>query len=483
MNMNREILRIALPNIVSNITVPLMGIVSTAIAGHWGADSAATIGALAIGVSIFNFIYWNCSFVRMGTSGLTAQAFGAGDFRECTNMLARALSVSAVMGVLMILLQYPVGELALWAMNGSEMTRDYFYARIWAVPAGIVLFGFNGWFTGMQNAIFPMLTAVTVNIVHILCSLWFAFGMDMGIVGIAYASVIAQWTGVALSALLLAAKYRPILTGIDWSEVLDLKPLKTFFIINRDIILRTFCIVAVYTFFTGASARMDDPALLAVNTLGVIYLVEKGGQTVTDWASLKGQTIYATGKGSTPEYALNYLLEENGLDPATDVTIEWKSEPTEIVAQMAAQDHVIALLPQPFVTVAQSKFEDLAISIDLTEEWDKLDNGSQLITAGLVVRTEFAKEHPQAVADFLEEYNASTAYVNENVAEAAQLVEQYDIVEAAVAEKAIPYCNIVCITGQEMMTSVQGYFQVLFDQNPQSVGGTLPGDDFYYLGQ
>ena len=238
MNMNREILRIALPNIVSNITVPLMGIVSTAIAGHWGADSAATIGALAIGVSIFNFIYWNCSFVRMGTSGLTAQAFGAGDFRECTNMLARALSVSAVMGVLMILLQYPAGELALWAMNGSEMTRDYFYARIWAVPAGIVLFGFNGWFTGMQNAIFPMLTAVTVNIVHILCSLWFAFGMDMGIVGIAYASVIAQWTGVALSALLLAAKYRPILTGIDWSEVLDLKPLKTYFIINRDIILR-----------------------------------------------------------------------------------------------------------------------------------------------------------------------------------------------------------------------------------------------------
>mgnify|MGYP002543585064 CR=1 FL=1 len=267
MNMNREILRIALPNIVSNITVPLMGIVSTAIAGHWGADSAATIGALAIGVSIFNFIYWNCSFVRMGTSGLTAQAFGAGDFRECTNMLARALSVSAVMGVLMILLQYPVGELALWAMNGSEMTRDYFYARIWAVPAGILLFGFNGWVTGMQNALIPMFTAITVNVVHVLCSLWFAFGLDMGIVGIAYASVIAQWTGVALSALLLAAKYRPILTGIDWSEVLDLKPLKTFFIINRDIILRTFCIVAVYTFFTGASARMDDPALLAVNTL------------------------------------------------------------------------------------------------------------------------------------------------------------------------------------------------------------------------
>lgn len=267
MNMNREILRIALPNIVSNITVPLMGIVSTAIAGHWGADSAATIGALAIGVSIFNFIYWNCSFVRMGTSGLTAQAFGAGDFRECTNMLLRAMAVAGVMGVVMVLLQYPLGELALWAMNGTQMTRDYFYARIWAVPAGILLFGFNGWFTGMQNAMIPMFTAITVNVVHILCSLWFAFGLDLGIVGIAYASVIAQWTGVALSGLLLAARYRHVLTAFAWREVLDFRPLKTFFVINRDIILRTFCIVAVYTFFTGASARMEDPALLAVNTL------------------------------------------------------------------------------------------------------------------------------------------------------------------------------------------------------------------------
>lgn len=267
MNMNREILRIALPNIVSNITVPLMGIVSTAIAGHWGADSAATIGALAIGVSIFNFIYWNCSFVRMGTSGLTAQAFGAGDFRECTNMLARALVVAAAMGVLMLALQYPVGELALWGLNGSDMTREYFYARIWAVPAGILLFGFNGWFTGMQNALIPMFTAITVNVVHILCSLWFAFRLDMGIVGIAYASVIAQWTGVALSLALLWAFYRGILTDIDWAEVMNMKPLKTFFVINRDIMLRTFCIVAVYTFFTGASARMDNAALLAVNTL------------------------------------------------------------------------------------------------------------------------------------------------------------------------------------------------------------------------
>ncbi len=267
MKINREILRLALPNIVSNITVPLMGIASTAIAGHWGTDSTATIGALAIGVSIFNFIYWNCSFVRMGTSGLTAQAFGAGNFRECTNMLARAVVVAIAMGLLTLALQSPIGKLALWAMNGDEMTRAYYYARIWAVPAGILLFGLNGWFTGMQNAVIPMFTAITVNVIHIACSLWFAFGFNLGIVGIAYASVLAQWTGVLFAIVLLIGKFRRVLTPIDWSEVFDLKRLKTFFSINRDIILRTFCIVIVYTFFTGASARMDDPNLLAVNTL------------------------------------------------------------------------------------------------------------------------------------------------------------------------------------------------------------------------
>ena len=252
--MNREILRIALPNIVSNITVPLMGIVSTAIAGHWGTDSAATIGALAVGVSIFNFIYWNCSFVRMGTSGLTAQAFGAGDRRECTVMLWRALSVAAAMGLLMLVLQYPVGEAALRIMNGPQMTRDYYYARIWAVPAGILLFGFNGWFTGMQNAVIPMCTAIAVNVIHVLCSLWFAFGLNQGIVGIAYASVLAQWVGVALSAVLLMIRYRKILTHVERCEILDFSALRTFFAINRDIMLRTLCIVAVYTFCTAASA-------------------------------------------------------------------------------------------------------------------------------------------------------------------------------------------------------------------------------------
>lgn len=221
---------------------------------------------------------------------------------------------------------------------------------------------------------------------------------------------------------------------------------------------------------------------LAVNTLGIIYMVEKGGETVQTWEDLRGKTVYSIGKGSTPEYALNYLLEQNGIDAETEVDIQWKSEPSEIVAMMASEDHVIALLPQPFVAVAQAQFPDLRVALDLNEAWDSLENGSQLVTTGLIVRTQFAEEHPEAVANFLEEYRASTEYVNANLPEAAALVEKYDIVKADVAEKAIPFCNIVCVTGDEMKTAVQGYFEVLYAQNPAAVGGALPEDDFYYAG-
>ena len=220
--------------------------------------------------------------------------------------------------------------------------------------------------------------------------------------------------------------------------------------------------------------------LLAVNTLGVIYIVEKG-DSVNTVADLAGKTIYATGKGSTPEYALRYILSENGIDPDKDVTIEWKSEPTEVVGALSAAEEGIAMLPQPFVTVAQGSVEGLRVAIDLTEAWDALDNGSTLFTGVLVIRRDFAQTYPDAVKAFLAEYEASTAYINENVAEGAQLVEKYGIVKAAVAEKAIPYCNITYIAGENMVAPMNGYLQVLFDQNPKSVGGAMPGEDFYYI--
>lgn len=223
--------------------------------------------------------------------------------------------------------------------------------------------------------------------------------------------------------------------------------------------------------------------LLAVNTLGVIYIVEKGGETVQSLADLKGKTIYATGKGSTPEYNLTYLLKQAGLTAGEDVTIEWKSEPAEVVAIMSQQPAAVAMLPQPYVTVAQSKVDTLRIALNLTQEWDSLGLDSRMITSGIVVRTAFLQENPQAVESFLREFAASALYANESVAETAQLIEKLGIVKAPIAQKALPYCNIVCLTGEEMKEALSSYLQVLFDLNPASVGGALPADSFYYVNE
>lgn len=224
--------------------------------------------------------------------------------------------------------------------------------------------------------------------------------------------------------------------------------------------------------------------VLAVNTLGVLYIVENG-DSISSVSDLAGRTIYASGKGSTPEYALNFILEKNGLTPGTDVTIEWKSEHSECVSALAQDPEGIAMLPQPFVTTAQAKNPDLKVSLDLTEEWDKVmeneETKSSLLTGVVVVRKEFAEENPEAVEDFMDRYADSVEYVNDNVEDAAKLVGNYDIVTEEVAVKAIPECNIVCITGEDMKEQLSGYLAVLKDANPESIGGELPGDDFYYI--
>ena len=223
--------------------------------------------------------------------------------------------------------------------------------------------------------------------------------------------------------------------------------------------------------------------VLTINTLGVLYLVENGDQ-VQSVSDLKGKTIYASGKGATPEYALNYILKENGLTPGEDVQIEWKSEHAECVAALAEHEDAAALLPQPFVTTAQSKNDSLRVALDLTEEWDKIqkDNGgnSSLVTGVTVVRTEFAREHPEIVEDFMERYQESVSYVNEHIEEAAKLIGDYDIVPEEIAKKALPECNIVYIDGAEMKEKLSGYLEVLEQENPQAVGGALPADEFYY---
>jgi NitT/TauT family transport system substrate-binding protein len=218
----------------------------------------------------------------------------------------------------------------------------------------------------------------------------------------------------------------------------------------------------------------------AINTLGMLEVLESG-DTVKTIADLKGKTIYSTGKGASPEYVLDYLLKQNGLDPATDVTVEFKSEATEVAAVLASTPGAIGVLPQPYVTVLKAKSPAIRTALTLTDEWAKVTKDSQMVTGVVVVRRAFVEANPAAFTDFLADYKASTQFTNANPAQAASLIAEAGIVPSAeVAEAAIPACNITYIDGTALKTTLSGYLQVLFGADPASVGGSLPGDDFYY---
>ena len=223
--------------------------------------------------------------------------------------------------------------------------------------------------------------------------------------------------------------------------------------------------------------------VLAINTLGVLYIVENG-ESIQSIEDLRGKTIYSAGKGATPEYALNYVLSQNGIDPEKDVTIEFKSEQAECLSALLANEGSVAMMPQPFVTTAQTKAEGIRVALDMTEEWAKLQEGAEnpsaMLTGVVVARKEFVEKNPEVVNAFLDSYKASVDFTNENVAEAAAIIASYDIIPEGVAKKAVPHCSIVCIEGAEMQTKLAGYLNVLFEQNPAAVGGAVPADDFYY---
>jgi len=219
--------------------------------------------------------------------------------------------------------------------------------------------------------------------------------------------------------------------------------------------------------------------MLGINTLGVLYIVETG-ETVQSVADLRGKTIYSTGKGTTPEYTLNWLLKSAGMEPGKDVTIEYKSEATEVAAILSQTENAVAMLPQPYVTTVLNNNAKARIALDITKEWEALNEGSTVVTGVVVANTKYLTENPDVVNAFMEEYVASATYTVENVDAAAALSEKFDIFKAAIAKKAIPYCNIVLIEGDEMKTKANAYLNVLFEQNPASVGGTLPEDNFFY---
>ena len=223
--------------------------------------------------------------------------------------------------------------------------------------------------------------------------------------------------------------------------------------------------------------------IAAINTLGVLYVLENG-DTIQSVEDLRGKTIFSTGQGTTPEYALDYVLSKNGIDPDADVTVEFRSEATEVASAMLNDAAAIAVLPQPYVTSVLMQNENVRVALSLTDEWDKVGDGSAMITGVCVVRREFADEHPEAVAAFLEEYAASTEYVNANPAEAAEWIAELGIVgNAQIAEAAIPACNIVCITGEEMIAKASGYIDALYEQNPESVGGQVANETYFYVAE
>lgn len=220
--------------------------------------------------------------------------------------------------------------------------------------------------------------------------------------------------------------------------------------------------------------------VLAINNLCVLNIVERG-DSIQKLADLSGKKLYATGQGAVPEYTLRYLLKQNGLDPDADVEIQWCADTTEALSYVGNDEAAIAMLPQPFATVALAQVEGLRLAIDLNEEWNAVDNGCKQVTGVIVVRKEFAEEHPAAVDTFLQEYEASVAYTSEDVEGAAALIEKYGIVsKAAVAQKALSGCHLQFESGTDMKNSLDGFLQIVYDENPKAVGGSLPGEDFYY---
>lgn len=267
-SIHKKILQIAVPSIISNITVPLLGLIDVTIVGHLG--SAAYIGAIAVGGMLFNIIYWIFGFLRMGTSGMTSQAYGRHDLNEVTRLLLRSVGVGLAVALCLLILQYPIRRLAFTFIQTTEevelLATQYFRICIWGAPAMLALYGFTGWYIGMQNSRFPMYIAITQNIVNIAASLCFVYLLHMKVAGVALGTLTAQYAGFLMAVLLWMRYYGNLKRQVVWRGVWQKQAMLRFFGVNRDIFLRTLCLVTVTLFFTSAGAAQGE-VVLAVNTL------------------------------------------------------------------------------------------------------------------------------------------------------------------------------------------------------------------------
>lgn len=273
--MNRRILRLAIPNIISNLSVPLLGAVDTALVGHL--EEVYYLGAIAVGSMIFNFLFWGFGFLRMGTTGLTAQAFGEGNRRESILILARALAVAAIFSSLIILLQAWIADLSFWLVKASpeveRYTKIYFDIRIYSAPATLGLYAINGWFLGMQNARYPMAVTIFLNALNIALDVLFVYGLNMHVDGVATGTLIARYAGIGLALVLLVWKYREWLGEFVHRQLMEMAAVKKFFSVNRDIFIRTLCLIFTFSFFTAKSAEFGDVILAANSILLQLWMI------------------------------------------------------------------------------------------------------------------------------------------------------------------------------------------------------------------
>ncbi len=272
--MNKEILNLAIPNIISNVTVPLLGIVDLSIMGHL--DDAKYLGAISLGSMIFNFIYISFNFLRMGTSGFTAQAYGKNDSAEMFNLLMRSILIGLLSGFLLILLQLPIEKLAFYLIEGSaeveQLAAQYFYIRIYAAPATIGIYAITGWFIGMQDAKTPMFLAIFINVANLLLNLLFVYHFKMQSNGVALGTLIAQYLGFLAAAIFVVKKHSKLFRRFSAQAILNKKALRKFLNVNSNIFVRTILLISVFSFFTAESAKIHDN-ILAINTLLLQYLM------------------------------------------------------------------------------------------------------------------------------------------------------------------------------------------------------------------
>ncbi|MCK9304443.1 MAG: MATE family efflux transporter [Bacteroidales bacterium] len=266
--MNKKILSLAGPSILANITVPLVGMVDVAIAGRLG--DAASIGAIAIATMLFDLLYWNFGFLRVGTGGITAQAYGKRDLEGAAGTLVQAVGTALFSALFLWAIQYFFVETAFLVIDTTDQikhfAKQYFYIRIWAAPATLSLFAIKGWFIGMQNAVSPMIVDITVNVLNLLFCLFYAIYLDMGVQGIALGTLTAQYSGVAVASLLLLVYYRKLLKRVSVSKTFRFSKMKNFFMINGNLIVRSVCFLLVYSGFTSLAAKYGE-TLLAVSTI------------------------------------------------------------------------------------------------------------------------------------------------------------------------------------------------------------------------